>query len=349
VEGYLPTEYDLARDLASRVAEDGPHVEEETRERHLGDSRYKFLTDPSSPVALYYQSELRANRKRKREDNDDDEGEGSSSSISTSSSSGAYGSHHNASSGSSSSAPPLVDPKAEFEKVKALFAAKAAAVKGGCPLSSPAPAVTEEEIKRQKAIEEQKMMNELYRKVIEQQAFMAAQRVAANEDKPRYEYDSDEDTEGGTWEHKKRKKEMQKTEEWAGDLTEQGRGKHHLSDFLPPEELEKFMENVKAVQEGRQADISDYAKFKIQADNVGFRLLQKAGWEEGSGLGKKGDGIQQPVNRGKTAFEQAGVGADKPMEVKKDDDDFELYRKRMMLAYKFRPNPLNNPRRPYYQ
>merc|ERR1719447_254979 len=293
---------------------------------------------------MYYQSELRANRKRKREDNDE-EGEGSSSSISTSSSSGAYGSHHNASSGSSSSAPAVVDPKAEFEKVKALFAAKAAAVKGGGPLTSPAPALTEEEIKRQKAIEEQKMMNELYRKVIEQQAFMAAQRVAANEDKPRYEYDSDEDTEGGTWEHKKRKKEMKKTEEWASDLTEHGRGKHHLSDFLPPEELEKFMENVKAVQEGRQADISDYAKFKIQADNVGFQLLQKAGWEEGSGLGKKGDGIQQPVNRGKTAFEQAGVGAEKPMEVKKDDDDFELYRKRMMLAYKFRPNPLNNPRR----
>lgn len=70
-----------------------------------------------------------------------------------------------------------------------------------------------------------------------------------------------------------------------------------MSDFLPPEELEKFMENVKAVQEGRQADISDYAKFKIQADNVGFQLLQKAGWQEGTGLGKKKDGITQPINK----------------------------------------------------
>ena len=31
-------------------------------------------------------------------------------------------------------------------------------------------------------------------------------------EKPKYEYDSDEDVEGGTWEHKKRKAEMRKTE-----------------------------------------------------------------------------------------------------------------------------------------
>ncbi len=30
--------------------------------------------------------------------------------------------------------------------------------------------------------------------------------------------------------------------EWADKLTEMGRGKHHIGDFLPPEELEKFME-----------------------------------------------------------------------------------------------------------
>lgn len=31
---------------------------------------------------------------------------------------------------------------------------------------------------------------------------------------------------------------------------------------------------------------------------------------------------------------------DRPDEVCKDDDEFEAYRKRMMLAYRFRPNPL---------
>lgn len=46
--------------------------------------------------------------------------------------------------------------------------------------------------------------------------------------KVKYEYDSDEDTEGGTWEHKRRQAEMQKTKDWADQLTEKGRGKHHL-------------------------------------------------------------------------------------------------------------------------
>ena len=35
-------------------------------------------------------------------------------------------------------------------------------------------------------------------------------------------------------------------------------------------------------------------------------------------------------------------------EVEQSDDAFDQYRKRMMLAYRFRPNPLNNPRRTYY-
>lgn len=47
---------------------------------------------------------------------------------------------------------------------------------------------------------------------------------------------------GGTWEHKLRVKEMSATKDWADELTKQSRGKHHLGDFLPPDELEKFME-----------------------------------------------------------------------------------------------------------
>lgn len=77
-------------------------------------------------------------------------------------------------------------------------------------------------------------------------------------------------------------------------------------------------------------------------------MLQKAGWKEGTGLGSNEDGIVKPINKGKTSFEQAGVGSEKPGEVTVEDDKFDVYRKRMMLAYRFRPNPLNNPRRPYY-
>lgn len=48
------------------------------------------------------------------------------------------------------------------------------------------------------------------------------------QNKFKYEYDSDEDTEGGTWEHKRRMVEMEKTRNWAEQLTEHARGKHHI-------------------------------------------------------------------------------------------------------------------------
>ena len=35
-----------------------------------------------------------------------------------------------------------------------------------------------------------------------------------------------------------------------------------------------------------------------------------------------------------------GLGMERPADLEKDDDEFEAYRKRMMLAYRFRPNPL---------
>ena len=44
--------------------------------------------------------------------------------------------------------------------------------------------------------------------------------------------------------------------------------------------------------------------------------------------------------RGNTSVEGRGLGIDRPAELSKDDDEFDAYRKRMMLAYRFRPNPL---------
>ena len=78
-----------------------------------------------------------------------------------------------------------------------------------------------------------------------------AMQEAERKKNNKFEYDSDEDTEGGTWEHKARVKEMEKTKEKATELTEMNRGKHHISDFLPPEELAKFMETVSAIKEDR--------------------------------------------------------------------------------------------------
>ena len=55
---------------------------------------------------------------------------------------------------------------------------------------------------------------------------------------------------------------------------------HHMGDYIPQEELEKFMascNDVAAQKAAREAA----EKAKIQADNVGHKLLSKMGWKEG--------------------------------------------------------------------
>ncbi|XP_064390600.1 SURP and G-patch domain-containing protein 1-like [Halichondria panicea] len=194
-------------------------------------------------------------------------------------------------------------------------------------------------------IQEQIEMNKL---VAEIKAATQAAAAKGTGGGAAYEYDSDEDTEGGTWEHKLRMQEMRKTYEKAREITLLNQEKHHIGDFLPPKELEMFVEKASAIKEGRTADFSDYKEHKLTEENVGFKLLQKSGWTEGTGLGTQQEGILDPINKGKQSFDHSGVGAEPPAEVAKSDDDFDVYRKRMMLAYRFRPNPLNNPRRPYY-
>ena len=52
----------------------------------------------------------------------------------------------------------------------------------------------------------------MYRRILaEQQIKQRAIQQQERSGKPKYEYDSDEEIEGGTWEHKKRKSEMEKT------------------------------------------------------------------------------------------------------------------------------------------
>ncbi|KAG9287642.1 hypothetical protein G9A89_023992 [Geosiphon pyriformis] len=156
-------------------------------------------------------------------------------------------------------------------------------------------------------------------------------------------YPEDEITDGGTWEHKKRAEEMKRTADQAALLTAQAEAKraHHIADFLPKEELHKFESKVKAVKTGDASpDYEDYASNKLDQSNIGFKMLMKQGWQAGSGLGKSGDGIAAPINKADSRPTNAGLGQTKPDGVEEDDDEFEIYRKRMMLAYRFRPNPL---------
>ena len=87
-------------------------------------------------------------------------------------------------------------------------------------------------------------------------------------------------------------------------------------------------------------------------------MLRNAGWTEGNALGSGGSGSGEGSKGGLTApinmssalntASGAGVGVLPGHVVEQGDDAFEQYRKRMQLAYRFRPNPLNNPRRDYY-
>ncbi|XP_057713928.1 SURP and G-patch domain-containing protein 1 [Corythoichthys intestinalis] len=212
--------------------------------------------------------------------------------------------------------------------------------------------VTELSEDQKKQLKEQQEMQEMFDMIMKHKRAMAEMQQMwdkAIKDHQR-EYDSDEevDEDDGTWEHRLRKMEMEKTREWAESLTDMGKGKHFIGDFLPPEELEKFMETFKALKEGRDPDYSEYKEFKLTVENLGFRMLMKMGWKEGEGLGTEGQGIKAPVNKGTTASNGAGFGVERPAELSKSDDEYDAFRKRMMLAYRFRPNPLNNPRRPYY-
>jgi hypothetical protein len=49
---------------------------------------------------------------------------------------------------------------------------------------------------------------------------------------------------------------------------------------------------------------------------------------------------------GGAAAAGGGVGTHAGHQVEEDDNEFDQYRKRMMLAYKFRPNPMNNRKFP---
>ena len=86
----------------------------------------------------------------------------------------------------------------------------------------------------------------------------------------------------------------------AKELTEKAKGKHHIGDFLPPEELKKFTAKVKAVKGETSLDSvdwSDYAEHKLTEENIGYKMLKQAGWQEGKGLGSQGQGITAPVNK----------------------------------------------------
>ncbi|XP_065869799.1 SURP and G-patch domain-containing protein 1-like protein isoform X6 [Euphorbia lathyris] len=126
-----------------------------------------------------------------------------------------------------------------------------------------------------------------------------------------------------------------------------GKRGHHMGDYIPQEELEKFLATCNDVA-AQKAARETLERSKIQANNVGHKLLSKMGWKEGEGLGSSRSGMADPIMAGDVKKDHLGVGAHAPGEVTPEDDIYEQYKKRMMLGYKYRPNPLGNPRKAYY-
>lgn len=126
---------------------------------------------------------------------------------------------------------------------------------------------------------------------------------------------------------------------------------HHLGDFIPQTEMNAFL--AKCGDPGAQAAAAAAAiEARIGSDgnpNKGADMMRKMGWTDGRGLGASGAGAIDPLAAvGGQGGDRAGLGASDRAAPSERDDIYEQYKKRMMLGYKHRPNPLGNPRKDYY-
>ncbi|CDQ57524.1 unnamed protein product [Oncorhynchus mykiss] len=350
----------VAEKLASFVADGGPEVEAIAAQHNKDNPAFSFLYDLQSPAHHFYKEKVEEYRQAKKDQSPPIKQEPGYPNLLGQEVAGPpmvkrkrksrWGSEDDK---VDLSLPPIIIPKEEEPEPSMCLSVhelRDLGYKKGKPVGL--VGVTELSDDQKKQLKEQQEMQEMFDMIMKHKRAMAEMQVMwekAVRDHS-HEYDSDEevDQQAGTWEHRLRHMEMEKTREWAESLTDMGKGKHFIGDFLPPEELEKFMETFKALKEGRDPDYSEYKDFKLTVENLGFQMLMKMGWKEGDGLGSDGQGIKAPVHRGITAIDGAGFGVDRPAELSGQDDEYDAFRKRMMLAYRFRPNPLNNPRRPYY-
>ncbi|KAF1322690.1 hypothetical protein FI667_g11144, partial [Globisporangium splendens] len=127
----------------------------------------------------------------------------------------------------------------------------------------------------------------------------------------------------GTLEHRRRAREMLETLQTADALTTRAEGKHHLGDFLPQTELDKFMKEAQALTSKNRLGLESNAQLTDQQQTGGSNRTAAAASASSS-----------------TSAASRGLGHESTGQLQEDDDEFDQYRKRMMLAYRFRPNPL---------
>ncbi|KJE96653.1 hypothetical protein CAOG_06943 [Capsaspora owczarzaki ATCC 30864] len=145
--------------------------------------------------------------------------------------------------------------------------------------------------------------------------------------------------------HKQHLRRMQEMEGSAASEVEF----KHLSQYLPAEVERRFAQQMQQLQEGKRVTPASSAvddAQQLSSANKGYQMLQRSGWSEGQGLGAQEHGQVAPVQAAQRTS-TAGLGVTDPTEVTGEDDIYSLYRKKLMVAYQHRSNPLNNPRRKY--
>lgn len=61
--------------------------------------------------------------------------------------------------------------------------------------------------------------------------------------------------------------------------------------------LINYLFQYESVRNGESYEESDYQENQLTESNMGFKMLQKMGWSEGTGLGANAQGITKPVNQ----------------------------------------------------
>ncbi|KAF8099763.1 hypothetical protein N665_0237s0018 [Sinapis alba] len=306
-----PAVKNAADKLASFVAKNGRAFEDVTRQKNPGDTLFKFLFDESCADYKYYAFRLSEEEK----------------SISQAKESGVL---HSGDGGPRMSTTPITSQKPAQQQRGYQIPASAlydASVESGASSRSQASVTrpnNSDSFSAPRAADPISMM-EFYMKKAAQEEKMRRPRQSKDEMPP------PASLQGSS----------------AIPSADSGKRGHHMGDYIPPEELDKFLakcDDVAALKATKEAA----EKAKIQADNVGHKLLSKMGWKEGEGIGSSRKGMADPIMAGDVKTNNLGVGASAPGEVNPEDDIYEQYKKRMMLGYKHRPNPLGNPRKAYY-
>ncbi|KAM4694118.1 G patch domain-containing protein 11 [Discoglossus pictus] len=90
--------------------------------------------------------------------------------------------------------------------------------------------------------------------------------------------------------------------------------------------LKNRQKSIKEVEKERRDTVLNEA---LGNENKGFALLQKMGYKKGQALGKKGDGIVEPIPLN-VKTDRGGIGHDE-LKKRKAEDDLKTYRRKIQM------------------